>query len=604
MHKLLLHQLQLYPETLGAGAHAQLLNVISETYTQHDGHLKQLEDSATAWSAIFDATGEIIFAMDESGRLLKTNKMGREWLSDVAHLEGSGEIITWRFVRSLLLNPEHLIKTSRLLKKQPNQTLSGTLSFKTGRLFEYHSLPQWQQNKLVGRVWCLRDVTEEKKNEELMLHHAFHDALTGLPNRTCLLERIVSAIDSSKQDNKKIAVIFIDFDNFKKINDTEGHEAGDELLRCASKRIKECIRDTDFLSRLGGDEFVIVIEGGMSQTVLTRVCSTILNTMAQPFVLNKHKHTISCSMGISIYPRDDNVAEGLIGKADMAMYRAKELGKNSFQFYSQELERLALYQLEFESDLRRAIAADELSLFFQPQVEVRTQKIVAVEALVRWIRPNGSVVPPNQFIPVAEQVNLIHEVGRIVLEKVCQEIKRWRAMGIDNLTVAINISAREFLEKDFLKHIAKKLTQHKINGNRIVLEITESFFMEDKQAVLTTMMALKELGIEFAVDDFGMGYTSFNCLLDLPIQHLKIDRSFLKNIAHNKKHYALARSIIDIGRRLHLSVIAEGVEDQEALDFTLENQCAIAQGFFLHVPMSTDAFAELLRARYERRADT
>jgi diguanylate cyclase (GGDEF)-like protein len=627
MHKLLLRQLKRYSESPGLVVEqSALFAAISEAYEQQDRSMKLLEGSLyltskelnerndalgnhlltlsdiqdqllksiTALNAIFDATGEIIFSMDNEGRLLRSNKMGHELLFDVAKLEGSDQLVTWSAIKKMLLNPEHVIDISHLLKNRPNEKLSGTLAFKNGHMFEYYSLPQLHKDQLIGRVWCLRDVTEEKKNEKLILHQAFHDALTGLPNRNYLLERIVSAIESSKKDNKKIAVIFIDFDNFKKINDTEGHEAGDELLRTASRRIKDCIRDSDFLSRLGGDEFVIVIEGGMSQTVLTRVCSAILNSMAQPFLLNKHKHYISCSMGISIYPRDDDGPEGLIGKADMAMYRAKELGKNSFQFYSEELERLALYQLEFESSLRFAIANDQLTVYFQPEVDLKTNKIVAAEALVRWIKPNGTLVPPDHFIPIAEQSNLIGEVGHIVFEKVCKEINRWKIAGIDDITVAINVSAREFQDKNFVKHITKKLSHYKISGERIVLEITESLFMEDKEAVLGIMSALRKLGIRFAIDDFGTGYSSFSYLQDLPIQYLKVDRSFLKNVVHDKKQYAIARSIIDIGNHLELMVIAEGIEDQDTLNFIIDNNCAMAQGYFLYRPMSIDAFAELL----------
>ncbi|RYZ94848.1 MAG: EAL domain-containing protein, partial [Moraxellaceae bacterium] len=436
--------------------------------------------------------------------------------------------------------------------------------------------------------------TEEKKIEEFIHHQAYHDLLTGLPNRNFLLEKIDSIIRENPEKDKKIAVIFIDLDNFKKVNDTEGHEAGDKLLRTAAKRMRKCVREGDILARLGGDEFLILIESAISQSGLTRMCSNILETLAQPFLLNNRNHFISCSMGISIYPRDDTVPDGLIGKADMAMYRAKKLGKNNFQFYSEELERLALHQLEFEHNLRLAIINEHITIYLQPEINLSTGKIVSVEALVRWIKPDGSMIPPVQFISVAEQANLIGEIGRIVLDKVCVELARWKTHGIDNITVAINLSAREFNDNELAKNIQAKLLVHGIAGEKIVLEITESLFMEDKENVLKTMNQLRAVGIRFAIDDFGTGYSSFSYLQDLPIDYLKIDRSFLLGATKNKKKYAIARSIIDIGNHLDLKVIAEGIEDQDTLDFIIENCCTMAQGFFMYSPMPVDDLFHLL----------
>ncbi len=627
MHKLLLRQLQQYCEDAGLEAQqAALLQAISDTYDQHELDRKvldnslyltskelnertqllrtqlkalsdtqdQLQKSLTALNATFDATGEIILALDNAGRLLKSNKMGKELLPDIAKYEGKTQAISWQNVRKMLLNPWHLNDMTDALQKQPNAHINGTLHFTNGRIFEYHSLPQLQNNTLIGRVWCLRDATEEKKIEEFIHHQAYHDALTGLPNRNFLLEKIENIIKANSPDDKKIAVIFIDLDNFKKVNDTEGHEAGDELLRIATKRMRNCVREVDILARLGGDEFVILIESDISQSGLMRLSSNILDSLATPFLLNNHNHYISCSMGISIYPRDDTQPDGLIGKADMAMYRAKKLGKNNFQFYSEELERLALHQLEFEHNLRYAISNGQINIYLQPEIQVSTGKIIAAEALARWIRPDGTMISPVQFITVAEQANLISDIGRIVFDKVCAEIARWKQHGIDKITVAINLSAREFKDVDLANNIQNKLLEYEIHGENIVLEITESLFMEDKESVLRTMNQLRNVGIRFAIDDFGTGYSSFSYLQDLPIDYLKIDRSFLIDVTHNKKKYAIARSIIDIGNHLDLQVIAEGIEDQETLDFIIKNQCAMAQGFFMYHPMPTDDFLALL----------
>ena len=634
MHKLLLLQLQQYAtDSTLLAQQPVLLKAISDSYSEHDADKQKLDDSLsvtttelsertqllrtqlqtltetqdqlqkslTALNATFDATGEIILSLDNFGRLIKSNKMGKELLPDIAKYEGKNQTISWQNVHKMLLNPWHLSEIIESLQDQPSIRLTGTLHFTNGRIFEYHSLPQLQNNLLIGRVWCLRDVTEEKKIEQLIHHQAYHDVLTGLPNRNFLLEKIDSIIKENPHPDKKLAIIFIDLDNFKKVNDTDGHEAGDELLRIATKRMRNCVRESDILARLGGDEFLILIESIISQSGLERMCINILESLARPFLLNNRNHFISCSMGISVYPRDDVIPDGLIGKADMAMYRAKKLGKNNFQFYSEELERLALHQLELENELRMAISANQIRIYLQPEINLSTGRIVAAEALARWTKTDGVTVPPIQFIAIAEQANLIGEIGKLVFDQVCREIACWKQNGInDNITVAINLSAREFKDTELVNNIQRKLLEYAVEGEKIVLEITESLFMEDKESVLRIMNQLRDLGIRFAIDDFGTGYSSFSYLQDLPINYLKIDRSFLIGVTHNKKKYAIARSIIDICNHLDLHVIAEGIEDQETLDFIIKNQCTMAQGFFMHYPMPTEDFLTLLLNQHNK----
>jgi len=627
MHKLLQRQIKRYSANIDlVQDYNLLLRSISDAYEQNEQGMKllenslyltsaelnqrnqllsaqlltlkdtqdQLQKSLTALNATFDATGEIILSLDVHGCLIKSNKLGHELLPEIAKYEGVQRIISWQAVRKMLTNPWHLSEIIDKLTSHPECHIKGTLQFKNGRIFEYYSLPQLHVNTLVGRVWCLRDVTEEKKIEEFIHHQAYHDQLTGLPNRNFFLEKMNSVIKENKNSDKKFAVIFVDLDNFKKVNDTEGHEAGDQLLRTATKRMRSCIHDADVLARLGGDEFVILIEENFSQKFITRLCSNILEALSEPFLLNNHNHFISCSMGISVYPRDDIVPDALIGKADMAMYRAKNLGKRNFQFYSEELERLAIHQLEFEQNLRAAISSGQINVFLQPEIDVLTGVIVAAEALVRWVMPDGSMISPVQFIPVAEQANLIGDIGRIVLETVCQEIARWDEHGFPPISVAINLSAREFKDSYLSDNIKNRLMHYGVSGERIVMEITESLFMENKESVLHTMQKLRDMGIRFAIDDFGTGYSSFSYLQDLPIDFLKIDRSFLMGVTHDKKKYAIARSIIDIGNHLDLKVIAEGIEDQETLEFIKFNQCSMAQGFYMYRPMSITNFFDLL----------
>ncbi|TDF39168.1 EAL domain-containing protein [Alteromonadaceae bacterium M269] len=552
---------------------------------------QQLQQSVAMLKATFDATGEYILVFDNEGNLINQNQMGQALIDTLAQKDEK----PWHAISGQLSYPEKLRSMASSLKNDPLQDLEGHLEFKDGRILEYHSSAQKQLDKLVGRVWCLRDVTEHKKNEELIQYQAFHDALTALPNRHLLIDRLNHAIQLCHRNNKQLAVMFIDLDNFKKVNDSEGHEEGDRVLIEVAQRLRNTLREQDTLSRHGGDEFVLIIEDVRHQADLAQLAQKLCDVIAQPITLKGRKHYISSSIGISNYPSDDADPKALIRKADMAMYRAKKQGKNTYHFFSSDLESRALYQLEMERELHLAIEEEQLAVYFQPKISLDTNEIYSAEALVRWIDKQGRVIAPDQFIPLAEQSNLINKIGHYVFDKVCKALSDWNLAGYRHICIAVNLSPREFMDTELLTRIQSCLEKHCIEPSQIILEVTESLFLEDKKQVSRIMQQIREMGIRFALDDFGSGYASFDSLQSLPFDYLKVDKRFLKEVTENPKNAAIARSIIQVGKNLELSVIAEGIEDEPALEFVKKQGADIAQGFYFHKPLPTNEFEVLIK---------
>jgi diguanylate cyclase (GGDEF)-like protein len=524
-----------------------------------------------------------------NGELLSFNTMGQEFFDDI----GFKPVSHWEEFLSIIKDKQHMLSIIDRLKHDPFQYLTGTIELLDNRFFDYRSLPQIQEKQIYGRVWCFRDVTVQKQYEATIEYHAFHDALTGLPNRALLLDRISHSIATSKRENKKLAVLFLDLDDFKKINDTEGHDAGDLLLKEVVRRLQTRLRDFDTLSRQGGDEFIIVLEKIESEMTIKQVCQDLLALIKQPFTIGSRQFIVTSSIGISLFPNDDDNANALIRKADLAMYESKSLGKNSFHFYSQALEKEALTQLAVEQALRQVIENNGLHLAYQPKVDLKTMKVVSVEALCRWTQQDGTVIPPDIFIPIAEQTGLIIDIGCLVISKACLQLAKWRDTGITELAISINLSCLEFQNEALITHLIDTLTHYKLEGKYLIIELTESIFMEDKFSVKEIMLRLNQYGITFALDDFGKGYSSFSYLQFLPLHYLKIDKAFLQDVESSSSSAAIAKTIIDIGHNLGLKVIAEGVEDQFMLDYIKTYKCDLAQGFYLYKPMLPEAIESL-----------
>mgnify|MGYP005807299641 FL=1 len=627
MHKLLLRQLKRNPrDELFISENDALLNSISDAYTQHDQSVKMLERSLYLISnelndrnqtlkdqlammkqvqdklehsigllnATVNSTGEILFVYGLNGELMSFNTMGQDFIDELGFTLDSH----WEDLLGIFKDKNHMLSIIDNLNRDPFQYLSGTIELLDKRFFDFRSLPQIQDDQIYGRVWCFRDVTTQKQYEATIEYHAFHDSLTGLPNRALLLDRISHSIATSKREHKKLAVLFLDLDDFKKINDTEGHDAGDLLLKEVVRRLQTRLREFDTLSRQGGDEFIIVLEQIESEMTIKQVCQDLLALIKQPFTIGSRQFVVTSSIGISLFPNDDDNANALIRKADLAMYESKSLGKNSFHFYSQALEKEALTQLAIEQELRKAIEDNALHLVYQPKVDLRTMKIVSVEALCRWTQQDGTVVPPDVFITIAEQTGLIIDIGCVVISKACLQLAKWRDAGITELAISINLSCIEFQNEALIAHLIDCLNHHQLEGKYLIIELTESIFMEDKFNVKDIMLRLNQYGITFALDDFGKGYSSFSYLQFLPLHYLKIDKAFLQFVESSSSSAAIAKTIIDIGHNLGLKVIAEGVEGQFMLDYIKTYKCDLAQGFYLYKPMLPDAIASIYLANH------
>ncbi len=431
--------------------------------------------------------------------------------------------------------------------------------------------------------------------EDQLRFIATHDSLTDLPNRSLFNERLRHALHQSTRYSRGIAVMFIDMDRFKVVNDSLGHSAGDRLLQDSAKRLAECLRESDTVARLGGDEFVVMIENFTAPKDAIAVAQKVLASLARPFFVDGQEFLMSASIGISTFPDDGKDAETLLKNADIAMYRAKDQGRNNYQFYSAQMNKHTFERLAMESSLRRAVERNEFLLHYQPKLDLRTGAISGVEALVRWQHPDWGMVSPAQFIPLAEESGLIVQIGEWVLKAACEQNKRWRDQGIPPLRVAVNLSARQFAQKTLLGDIAKTIAESGLTPESLELEITESLVMTNPEHATETLHKLKAMGISLSIDDFGTGYSSLAYLKRFPIDCVKIDRSFIKDIPTEADDMAITKGVIALGHSLRLKVVAEGVETVEQRDFLRSNDCDEMQGYLFSKPLPAGEVTALLK---------
>ncbi|MFV2004485.1 MAG: EAL domain-containing protein [Gammaproteobacteria bacterium] len=451
------------------------------------------------------------------------------------------------------------------------------------------------KSSYTGTYGVARDVTERKIAEETINFQAYHDLLTKLPNRALLRDRLKLAINQAKRDDESLAVMFLDLDRFKNINDSLGHMIGDELLQQVSMRLKDCIRAGDTLARFGGDEFTLMLPKlHNDRDDAIKLAEKITHTLKQAFNVDGHELYVSASIGIALYPQDGNNIDSLIKHADVAMYHVKGQGKNGYQFYSNEMNVPYIKKLSLDTGIHKALENNEFNLVYQPQVNLRTGEIVGVETLLRWNHPEHGAIPPAEFIPFAEESGLIVDIGHWVLKTACAELSRWRAAGLPEIRLAINISARQLMEDDIVKNVTGVLKDYDIPGHCLELEITENAIMDDMDSVIRKLKELSLSKVNIAIDDFGTGYSSLSYLHKLPIQTLKIDRTFLKENRINKGDNTIINTIVAMAKGLNLNVIAEGVESQAQLDYLREIECTEAQGFLFGKPLPPDVISQLL----------
>ena len=457
------------------------------------------------------------------------------------------------------------------------------------------TLQKDSSGKPTGFKGMIRDITERKRTEQQINYMATHDALTGLPNRLMFNQLLNQAIRSAQRHKRQLAVFFIDLDRFKTINDSLGHEAGDRLLKEIARRFKRSLRADDVIGRLGGDEFVILTEEVDELSQIANVAHKILSTAIKPMFLLGEECRITASIGISIYPRDGADEQTLMKNADIAMYFAKEEGKNNYQFYSKDIQSQSNKRFSMETNLRRALERNELSLEYQAKVDFKTGMITGVEALLRWQNPSLGSVTPTQFIPVAEETGLIVPIGRWVMKTACAQNVAWQRQGLPPVCMAVNLSLRQLMDDNLLEDIKAALDDSGMAPNLWELEITESMVMHNPARLIEVLTDIKKMGVRLAIDDFGTGYSSLAQLKHFPIDTLKVDRSFIRNLAQDSENQAITEAIITMGKTLSLTVVAEGVETQEQKDFLRDHICDEMQGFYFSKPVTPDKFADLLR---------
>ena len=457
------------------------------------------------------------------------------------------------------------------------------------------TLQKDSSGKPTGFKGMIRDITERKRTEQQINYMATHDVLTGLPNRLMFSQLLNQAIRSAQRHKRQLAVFFIDLDRFKTINDSLGHEAGDRLLKEMARRFKKSLRADDVIGRLGGDEFVILIEEVNELSQIAIVAHKILSSTIKPMVLPGEECRVTASIGISIYPKDGKDEQSLMKNADIAMYFAKEEGKNNYQFYSKDIQSQSNERFSIETNLRRALERNELSLEYQAKVDFKTGMITGVEALLRWQNPSLGSVTPTQFIPVAEETGLIVPIGRWVMKTACAQNVAWQRQGLPPVCMAVNLSLRQLMDDNLLEDIKAALDDSGMAPNLLELEITESMVMHNPARLIEVLTNIKKLGVRLAIDDFGTGYSSLAQIKNFPIDTLKVDRSFIRNLPQDSENKAITEAIITMGKTLSLTVVAEGVETQEQEDFLRDHICDEMQGFYFSKPIAPDKFADLLR---------
>jgi diguanylate cyclase (GGDEF)-like protein len=447
---------------------------------------------------------------------------------------------------------------------------------------------------------AFKDMSEKLQHSNTQIRHlAYHDSLTGLPNRRMFLDYVERALSHARRYNKTFALLFLDLDNFKQVNDTVGHDAGDQLLREVAERLTTCIRAEDYVARgetdldntvarLGGDEFIILLPNISQSYQAAKVAERIVHALVKPIIIRQKEFYISTSIGITAYPEDGTDVDGLVKNADIAMYRAKQQGKNNYQHYTESMHQHMVDRLNLERALRKAVERKEFELHYQPQIDVRTGKVLGVEALLRWRRPDTELLVPHAFIGLAEQTGLIEPIGEWVLKEACQQARIWQDLGLNSIQVAVNIALCQFRKGKLENLIERILAETDLAAHRLTVELTETSIIDVQASALETLMALKDQGVHISLDKFGSGYSSLGALRSFPIDTVKIDRRFIQGIDQSEDDAAIVMAIIAMSCNLNLRVIAEGVETENQLTCLRNNGCTVVQGYLISKPLTAD----------------
>lgn len=553
---------------------------------------KEAEKKIELWARVFQSTSESILITDANLRVASVNQ---------AFCSATG------YEPHEVVGRKPLMLTSDMHDKYFFRQMWRDLRFRDSWQGEFWSsrkngevCPQWlvvnsvrnQEGVLTNYIALFTDISEQKSQEQQIQHIAHHDSLTGLPNRLLCMERLVMALQQASRYRRRVAVLFMDLDRFKNINDSLGHHVGDCVLVTAANRLSSCIREGDTVSRLGGDEFVVILTNVEdSHDIATIMEHRLLPLMRQPYDAGGYELHCSCSIGISIYPEDGGDKDTLLRNADSAMYQAKMTGRNNYHFYTEELNAQALKRLSLENRLRNAIERDELLLHYQPKLDLRSGRTSGFEALLRWNNPENGIVPPADFIPIAEETGIIIPIGTWVAREACRQIRRWAAEGMPDIRLSLNVSAVQFRDKEFVDSLQAIVREEGVSPAQIELELTETMLMEDAVRTIRVMETLKDHGFSFSIDDFGTGYSSLNYLHRFPIDCLKIDKSFVRGMLERPAELAIIKAIIGLGHTLEMRVIAEGVENVDEFKALRAAGCDEVQGYFIARPMPPEQVA-------------
>ncbi|MBI4763672.1 MAG: EAL domain-containing protein [Deltaproteobacteria bacterium] len=563
--------------------------------TERKNMEERIRQSEERYRTILDEMNEAYFEVDLKGNFTFVNDAlcRRSGYSKEEFLKMGYRARAAKDSQDSLYNGfNSVFRTGEPVRNIPSKAVAkdGTIQF-----VEVSVLPlKNEEGKIVGFRGVGYDVTERKRAEERIQFLATHDALTGLPNRLLFGQLLKHAIQSAQRFKRQLALFFIDLDRFKMINDSLGHEAGDQLLQEIATRLRQVLREIDIVARLGGDEFVVLIEEVSKSHQVTKVARKILSAIIKPVVLGGQDYRITASIGISIYPKDAQDDQSLMKSADIAMYLAKEEGKNNYQFYTSAIKSQSIQRLALETHLRQALERHEFSLHYQAKLDFKTNQITGVEALLRWQNPDLGFVTPTQFIPVAEETGLILPLGRWVLKTACAQNVAWQGQGLPEVCTAVNLTTRQFMDDNLLRNIRDTLKETSLAPNLLELEITESMLMQNPDRMIRTLTEVKNLGVRLAIDNFGTGYSSLAQIRRFPIDTLKVDRSFIHYLSNDSEDQSITEAIIAMGKTLSLTVVADGVETEEQEAFLREKACDQMQGYYFSKPITPDQFAELL----------
>jgi diguanylate cyclase (GGDEF)-like protein/PAS domain S-box-containing protein len=562
---------------------------------------KQAEETLLFKTALLEAQVETtidgILAVNESDHIVLANKQfGLNFGIPNELLSTQDDLIVRKHVMDQVEDPDDFVARVEYLNRHRNERSRDELRFKNGKIFDRYSAPLVDsKGRYRGRVWYFRDITERKLAEERVQSLAFYDSLTGLPNRTLLEDRLTKALAGARRHKHKVALLFLDLDRFKDINDSLGHSVGDLLLQEVAKRLKTWGREQDTVARLSGDEFLITLTHIKDVPDAAVAAERLMDAMTAGFVVQGHSLNVSCSVGISIFPEHGADCKTLMKNADAAMYGAKDSGRNNFRFFAEDMNAQAVERLALENSLRLALDNEELFLVYQPQLDIVSGRIIGLEALLRWQHPKLGLVPPDRFIRIAENSGLIVPIGEWVLRTACCQARKWQDEGLPAASVAVNVSAVQFRQAGFCEFIRRVLHEAGLAPQYLELELTEGLLLANADVTLSVLKELKSMGVTLAIDDFGTGYSSFNYLRQFRVSKLKIDRSFIRDIAVNPDDAAITTAIISMAKSLNLKVIAEGVEDEAQMTFLRAHQCDEIQGYYFSKPLTVDKVADKLR---------